>query len=246
MKILYLHYYLPKIKSIIMKSKIFITIFTLTLAAFLASSCKNRNSGEADQNASTNETTETKADTTLAFNPSDLPESPLFSINTTEGNIVIRLYKETPLHRDNFIKLASKRYFDGVLFHRVIYNFMIQTGDPLTKDSTKAAQYGTGGPDYTIPAEIKAQFTHKKGAVAAARRGDAANPLKESSGSQFYIVHNPDYCKHLDGEYTIFGETVEGFEVIDKIAAMKTGEKDRPLKDVRIISVMPVIQTADQ
>lgn len=242
MKILYLHYYSPKIKSIIMKSKIFMTIFTLTLATLLASSCRNRGSKEANQNAVTNKNIETKTDTTLAFNPADLPESPLFNINTTEGNIVIQLYKETPLHRDNFIKLASKRYYDGVLFHRVIYNFMIQTGDPLTKDSTKAALYGTGSPDYTIPAEIKPQFTHKKGAVAAARTGNTTNPLKESSGSQFYIVHNPDYCKHLDGEYTIFGETVEGFDVIDKIASMKTGEKDRPLKDVRIISVTPIIQ----
>ena len=92
---------------------------------------------------------------------------------------------------------------------------------------------------FTIPAEIVPGLTHKKGALAAARRGDAANPKKESSGSQFYIVQDPQTCAQLDGEYTVFGETIEGFDVIDKIAAVQTGAKDRPVKDIRIISIRP-------
>ena len=117
---------------------------------------------------------------------------------------------------------------------------MIQTGDPLTKDSTKVNMYGTGGPGYTIPAEINPAFTHKKGALAAARLGDMSNPRRESSGSQFYIVHEPEHCQHLDGAYTIFGETISGFEVIDKIASLRTNGYDQPLKEVRIISINPV------
>jgi cyclophilin family peptidyl-prolyl cis-trans isomerase len=116
---------------------------------------------------------------------------------------------------------------------------MIQGGDPFTRDSTKVAQFGTGGPGYTIPAEIVPGLTHKKGALAAARRGDMVNPAKESSGSQFYIVHDPDNCVHLDGEYTIFGEVVEGLDVIDKLASERTDFRDRPVKDVQIISITP-------
>ena len=116
---------------------------------------------------------------------------------------------------------------------------MIQGGDPFTRDTAKVAQYGTGGPGYTIPAEIVPGKTHKKGALAAARRGDQVNPAKESSGSQFYIVHDPENCAHLDGEYTIFGEVVDGLEVIDKIASERTDLRDRPLGKVQIISITP-------
>ena len=180
-------------------------------------------------------------DSNLAFDPASLPEEPIFEIHTTEGTITILLYADTPLHRDNFVKLASQHYYDSVLFHRVIYNFMIQTGDPNTKDPAKEDEYGNGGPDYTIPAEIIPAHTHKKGAVAAARLGDTANPRRESSGSQFYIVQSEEGCSHLNGAYTVFGETLDGFEVIDRIASIRTNAMDRPLKDVRIISITPVL-----
>ena len=110
-------------------------------------------------------------------------------IKTTEGDIIIRLYDETPKHRDNFLKLAKEGYFNGTLFHRVIKDFMIQGGDPDSKNAPKGKMLGTGGPDYTIPAEfVYPQYFHKRGALSAARTGDEVNPNRESSGSQFYIV----------------------------------------------------------
>jgi len=111
--------------------------------------------------------------------PEEIVEEPVFKISTSKGDIVVKLYKETPLHRDNFVKLARSGYYDGMLFHRVIKDFMIQGGDPFTKQEGKEAQYGTGGPNYTIPAEIVPGKTHKKGALAAARRGDNINPEKD-------------------------------------------------------------------
>lgn len=228
-----------------MKSKIFALILLVSLAA---ASCGNRNTqktssdGTAAPEATAETTENTKTmDSNLAFDPASLPEEPIFEIHTTEGTITILLYADTPLHRDNFVKLASRHYYDSVLFHRVIYNFMIQTGDPNTKDPAKEDEYGNGGPDYTIPAEIIPAHTHKKGAVAAARLGDTANPRRESSGSQFYIVQSEEGCSHLNGAYTVFGETLDGFEVIDRIASIRTNAMDRPLKDVRIISITPVI-----
>ena len=168
-------------------------------------------------------------------------DGPMYDIVTDLGTIRIRLYNETPKHRDNFMKLASSGFYNGILFHRVIDGFMIQTGDPLTKDPSKSDYYGTGGPGYTIPAEFNPVLTHKKGAVAAARRGDAANPKKASSGSQFYIVQDETTCHQLDGQYTVFGETVEGLDVIDKIASVSTDARDCPLNDVMIIRVYPDI-----
>lgn len=166
-----------------------------------------------------------------------LQEEPIFDIKTSLGTITVKLYSKTPLHRDNFEKLALSGFYDGLLFHRVINGFMIQGGDPLTKDPANAAKFGTGGPDYTIPAEFIPEYTHKKGALAAARRGDAANPLKESSGSQFYLVQSEAACAQLNGAYTVFGETIEGLDVIDKIAAVATNNRDLPLSPVKIISV---------
>ena len=173
-----------------------------------------------------------------------LPEEPVFDIVTNMGTIRVKLYKDTPRHRDNFEKLALGGYYDSLLFHRVIYSFMIQGGDPFTKDTTMVEHYGEGGPSYTIPAEMRDSLgaplhRHKKGALAAARRGDLANPFKESSGSQFYLVQDPDNCTHLDGEYTVFGETIAGLNVIDKIAAVATDRYDRPVQDVRIIRIRP-------
>lgn len=117
---------------------------------------------------------------------------------------------------------------------------MIQTGDPYSRDTAKIDLWGQGGPDYTIPAEFVNEYWHKKGALAAARRGDMANPTKASSGSQFYIVHDENACLHLDGQYSIFGEVTEGLDVIDKIATVDTDRYDRPYEDIFINEIKPV------
>jgi cyclophilin family peptidyl-prolyl cis-trans isomerase len=171
-------------------------------------------------------------------------EQPEFDIITTHGTMRIRLYDKTPLHRDNFVKLVSEKYYDGIRFHRVIEGFMIQTGDPYSRDTAMINKWGTGGPDYTIPAEFIKDYHHKKGALAAARKGDLANPRKASSGSQFYIVHDPQNCAHLDGQYSIFGEVVQGLEIIDQIATIATDNYDRPYEDVIINTIKPVVELA--
>jgi len=189
------------------------------------------------------------------------PLGPMVKIITEFGDITLVLYNETPLHRDNFLKLAGEGFYDGVLFHRVINAFMIQGGDPNSKTAQPGQPLGTGGPDYTIAAEIVNGLFHKKGALAAARLGDQQNPERRSSGSQFYIVQgrvwtpeeldrmeqqrgqafSPEQRQayttfggtpHLDAAYTVFGEVVEGLEVVDRIAAVQTGPGDRPLQDV--------------
>jgi len=176
----------------------------------------------------------------------------LIVIHTPYGDITAVLYNDTPLHRDNFIKLIQQGWYDGSPFHRVINGFMIQGGS--NKD-------GRTDPGYTIPAEILPNHFHKKGALAAARMGDNVNPEKRSSGSQFYIVQGQKVTDqylnavsaktghiftaeerkvyetiggtpHLDGGYTVFGEVVDGFGVIDKIAAVKTGPGDKPVKEI--------------
>lgn len=220
-----------------MKLNIFKLLLIMPLVLF---SCKGRQGQETEADSTKIQDSTTMEVKTL-FNPADLPEEPVFDIITNVGTIRIKLYKETPLHRDNFVKLASEGFFDGIRFHRVIKGFMIQTGDPLSKEMANESRFGTGGPGYTIPAEILPELKHKKGAVAAARRGGAANPLKESSGSQFYIVEDPATCAQLDGDYSVFGETLEGFDVIDRIAAVATNNADRPLEDVIIQTVKPVI-----
>ena len=168
-----------------------------------------------------------------------LPEEPVFDIVTNLGTITVKLYSKTPKHRDNFEKLALTGFYDGLLFHRVINGFMIQGGDPFTRDTSAAAvaKYGQGGPGYTIPAEFIPEYKHKKGALAAARRGDVANPMKESSGSQFYIVQDERACAQLDGAYTVYGETIKGFDIIDRIAQVATDNRDKPVMPVRIIKV---------
>ena len=168
-------------------------------------------------------------------------EEPVFDIITNKGTIRVKLYSKTPLHRENFRKLVAEHFYDSILFHRVIDGFMIQAGDPYTKDTPKVELYGQGGPGYTVPAEFVNEYYHKKGALAAARRGDMANPKKASSGSQFYIVQDENACLHLDGQYTIFGETVDGFDVIDRIAKVPVDRMDRPLEDVRIITIKEVL-----
>lgn len=171
-----------------------------------------------------------------------LREQPEFEMVTSHGTMKLRLYSGTPQHRDNFVKLVKENYFDGMRFHRVIDGFMIQGGDPYSKDTSMVANWGTGGPGYTIPAEIVSGYHHKKGAIAAARIGDMANPRKASSGSQFYIVQDEYGCSHLDGEYTVFGEVFEGLEVIDRIAMVPRNYNNVPYDDVMIVSVKPLAQ----
>ena len=168
-------------------------------------------------------------------------QEPEFDIVTTHGTMRVKLYSKTPKHRDNFVKLVKENYYDGVRFHRVIEGFMIQTGDPFSRDTTLINKWGQGGPDYTIPAEFVSEYWHKKGALAAARKGDMANPTKASSGSQFYIVHDENACLHLDGQYSIFGEVIDGLSIIDKIAIVPTDMYDRPYEDVIIQTIKPVI-----
>lgn len=186
-------------------------------------------------------------------------------IKTSEGDITIALYDNTPKHKENFIKLVNDGFYNGVLFHRIIQGFMIQTGDPESKGAPAGKMLGNGGPGYTIPAEFKPENYHKRGAVAAARQGDQVNPTKASSGSQFYIVDGKPFNSNLmaqisyqygksfteeqrkvyetiggapflDGDYTVFGEVVEGMDVVDKIAAKPKDRYDRPTTDVKILS----------
>lgn len=245
------------------------------------------------------------------------PGDVLVEIKTTEGDLTVRLFGDTPRHRDNFVKLAKEGYYNGVLFHRVINEFMVQTGDPDSKTAPAGKMLGSGGPGYDIEAEIVyPTHFHKRGALAAARQGDQVNPERRSSGSQFYIVTGKAYndstlnqmerqlqmmqkqnifndlarehrdsimtlrrnrdqaglqalqdelvaitekkaaeaptrltsqqreaytttggTPHLDNQYTVFGEVVDGMDVIDKIEKVETDSHDRPLKDVKILSM---------
>lgn len=187
-------------------------------------------------------------------------------MRTTMGNITLLLYNDTPRHRDNFIKLVNENVYEGLLFHRVIDRFMVQAGDPKSKDAKPGTMLGDGTLGYTIPAEFLPNHFHKRGALCAARQGDQVNPRKESSSCQFYIVQgqvwseadlnmmeqrfgkkfSPEQRKayttvggtpHLDGDYTVFGEVLKGMEVVDKIAAAPRDKFDRPVEDIRIISV---------
>jgi len=153
-----------------------------------------------------------------------------FLIKTSLGDISLELFDDTPKHRDNFAKLVGEKYYDGIRFHRVIKGFMIQGGDPLSKDDSKRHMHGTGGPDYRVPAEIK--HSNKRGTLAAARDN---NPQKASSGSQFYINHNDNLF--LDNEYTVYGKVVSGLDVVDKIAEVKTDPADNPIEPVTIQSI---------
>jgi len=185
-------------------------------------------------------------------------------ISTDLGDIKVKLYNETPQHRDNFVKLVKDGYYDGTLFHRVIEKFMIQGGDPDSKGAAAGARLGQGGPNYKIPAEFNKDLFHKKGALAAARQGDQQNPEKKSSGSQFYIVTGKVYTDaeleqtakrlkdrvlteaqkevykteggvpFLDGGYTVFGEVIEGMEIAEKIGLVQKDRTDRPMDDIKM------------
>ena len=158
----------------------------------------------------------------------------LVTISTEFGDINLLLFDETPIHKENFIKLSEEGFFNGSAFHRVMKNFMIQGGDPNTKAGGDRTKIGTGGPGYTLEAEILPQYKHDKGMLAAARQSDQVNPERRSSGSQFYIVQNEDGAHHLDGAYTIFGRVISGLDVVDKIAAQPVGRGGLPQKDIAI------------
>ena len=149
-----------------------------------------------------------------------LPATNFFAIETGLGTLVVELSDETPVHRDNFKKLVAEGFYDGTTFHRVIRGFMVQGGDPNSKDDDPSDD-GQGGPGYTLPAEIVPAMTHEVGALAAARQGDAVNPERRSSGSQFYLVSG-ERARHLDGEYTVFGRLIEGFVVLDRLQSVPT------------------------
>lgn len=190
------------------------------------------------------------------------PKNQYVKITTGYGICVVRLYNQTPKHRDNFIKLVKQGFYNGTLFHRVIQNFMIQGGDPDSKTAKPGAELGDGDVGYTIPAEFSDSLFHKRGVLAAARD---ENPAKASSGCQFYIVEGKrltdgkldtleqtrlkgrkipswerEYYKsiggvpHLDQNYTVFGEVVSGIDMVDRIAAVNKDKKDRPLEDIPI------------
>jgi cyclophilin family peptidyl-prolyl cis-trans isomerase len=154
-----------------------------------------------------------------------------FVIHTEFGDMKGILYNETPKHRDNFVKLAKSGFYDGLLFHRVIMGFMIQGGDPQSKNAKAGQRLGMGDPGYTIPAEFNPALKHDRGALAAAR---TENPEKASSGSQFYIVQPEKGTHFLDMNYTVFGKITEGLDVIDKIASAPKDASDRPLKDIKM------------
>lgn len=220
-------------------------IMILAAIAIFAASCGPRG-GKTEGNEALADSTATK----LTEMEQKRIEEPEFDIITSKGTMRVKLYSKTPKHRDNFVKLVKEKYYDGIRFHRVIEGFMIQTGDPYSRDTAKIDLWGQGGPDYTVPAEFVNEYWHKKGALAAARRGDMANPTKASSGSQFYIVHDENACLHLDGQYSIFGEVIEGLDVIDRIATVDTDRYDRPYEDVFIteikpVYVEPVVETAE-
>ena len=189
------------------------------------------------------------------------PKQDLYLIETNLGTMTVKLYDSTPQHRDNFVKLVNEAYYDDLLFHRVIAGFMVQGGDPDSRNAPPSKRLGGGGPNYKIDAEIGAY--HFKGALSAARQGDQVNPQKKSSGSQFYVVQGKKATDQelqameqrkgiiysaedreryktvggtpfLDNDYTVFGEVVEGMEVIDKIAAVKTAPGDRPIEDIKM------------
>ncbi|MBO7648311.1 MAG: peptidylprolyl isomerase [Bacteroidales bacterium] len=229
-----------------------IKFFIILLSITALSSCSSQKKIESEQKETAKSaTTETKNDKMTQI-----------LIKTSMGDITIALYNETPLHRDNFIKLVKESYYDGVLFHRIIKGFMIQTGDPDSKTAKPGQRLGMGGPAERIPAEFVPTLFHTRGAVAAARDN---NPAKASSGSQFYIVDgdifpqdkldmiaartgktfSPEQVRayttiggapFLDGDYTVFGEVVSGMEVVDKIATQEKDGNDRPLQDIKIIS----------
>lgn len=196
--------------------------------------------------------------TVAGFSQKKSKKDDLITIQTDQGTMHLILFDETPKHKENFIKLAKEKFYDGLLFHRVIENFMIQGGDPESRNAEAGKALGKGGNNYRIPAEFNPKLFHQKGALAAARDN---NPQKESSGCQFYIVQGKKWSRteldkqsaraaraiteeqkkvyetvggtpHLDGSYTVFGQVIDGMEVIDKITSFPRDDRDRPEKNI--------------
>ena len=248
------------------------TMFTLVA---ISTGCRNKKGISQNENPSDSQTVTTENqsgnnnENTMEQPKPETPKTNVkVKITTSQGEMIVLLYDETPLHRDNFIKLVETGYYNDLLFHRCIRNFMVQGGDPNSRGAAQGQQLGIGGPGYTIDAEFNSKFIHKKGALAAARQGDAVNPAKKSSGSQFYIVQgttctdaqleqyqlyvqrkSPGFTytdeqkaiyktlggtAQLDMDYTVFGEVIQGLEVIDAIAAQPTAMGDRPATDVKM------------
>lgn len=248
-KVLFTLFFLGALSSWSQSSKTPVKPVTKTAATQKSTTVKKTGSTSNNQNKPINsKIMTTKPDT-------------LVKISTIHGDMLVKLYDNTPLHKANFLKLVQESYYDGTIFHRVIGSFMIQGGDPDSRNPKPGAQYGTGGPSYTVPAEFRSEYIHKKGALSAARMGDQMNPMKASSGSQFYIVQGQKFpaqqvaqmavqsgakytaeqlqmyanvggTPFLDNQYTVFGEVIEGLDVIDKIAAEPTNPGDRPKNDI--------------
>ena len=234
-------------------------VFCIALSVMVLSSCSSPKKVKTEESSATTETTE-------QTNPNNNTQKMTkVLLKTTLGDITIALYDDTPAHRDNFHKLVNDKFYDGVLFHRIIKGFMIQGGDPDSKTAKPGQRLGSGDVGYTIPAEFVPAHFHKRGAVCAARMGDNVNPQKASSGCQFYIVDGTVYdndklnmiaqrtgktftpeqiqayttvggAPFLDGDYTVFGEVISGMDVVDKIAAQQKDGADRPIEDIKIIS----------
>ncbi|UOQ72336.1 peptidylprolyl isomerase [Hymenobacter cellulosilyticus] len=167
--------------------------------------------------------------------PKKSKKDQVVTISTSQGDIRLILFDETPLHKANFLKLAQSGFYNGTTFHRIIQNFMVQGGDGNSKDADPNNDGMGPQNDVTIPAEIRPEFSHKFGAVAAARQGDIVNPTKASSSSQFYIVQNHNGTPHLNGGYTVFGQVISGLDVVDKIAAQPKDMRDRPTTDIKMM-----------
>ncbi|MBO6080720.1 MAG: peptidylprolyl isomerase [Bacteroidales bacterium] len=237
--------------------RIFYSCIVLSIIA-LASCSSPKKVKTEDASATTGATEQTSSK-----NNTQMMTKVLFK--TTFGDITVALYDDTPQHKANFIKLVNDKFYDGVLFHRIIKGFMIQGGDPNSKTAKAGQRLGDGDVGYTIPAEFVAGHYHKRGALAAAREPDQVNPQKASSGCQFYIVDGTVYdndkmtliaqrtgktfspeqvqayttvggAPWLDGDYTVFGEVIKGMDVVDKIAGQQKDGNDRPLEDIKIIS----------
>lgn len=233
-------------------------IYCIVLSVIVLAACSSPKKVKSESDVATQETTQKSQ-------KNNTEKMTQVLLKTTFGDIVIALYNDTPAHKANFEKLVNEKFYDGVLFHRIIKGFMIQGGDPDSKTAKPGQRLGSGDVGYTIPAEFVAGRIHKRGAVCAARMGDNVNPQKASSGCQFYIVDGTVYdndklnmiaqrtgktftpeqveayttvggAPFLDGDYTVFGEVVKGMEVVDKIAAQQKDGADRPVEDIKIIS----------
>ncbi len=205
-------------------------LIAILLMAFMVGCNTEKNQSEKDQESKKDTVDKQEQETKQANKTQDVQ---IGRISTQFGDILIWLYDATPKHKKNFLKLASKGFYDSTTFHRVIDGFMIQGGDPNTK-TTNPSNVGKGGPGYKIEAEIKDGLKHDYGAVAAAREGDRVNPERKSSGSQFYIVENKQGTPQLDGKYTVFGKVITGMDVVEKIAEQPTDQNDQPKEPIRM------------